>query len=224
MSSFLRLNITVEGQTEEKFVRNSLSKHLGSFQISTTVRRVRTSKDKYKIYRGGLISYQKAKFDIKTWLKEDKKKDVRFSTMFDLYALPEDFPGFREAKEIADIYEKVHYIETKFKDDIDDYRFIPYIQLHEFEALVLANPENLSFEYFQHDNAIRELKKLLQSNNDNPEAINDKIAPSKTIMKLIPEYDKVNAGAFIAAINGLHFLRDKCKHFGDWVENLEELK
>jgi len=57
MNKFIRLNITAEGQTEERFVKETLSKHLGNYQISTDVRRVLTSKDKYHKFRGGLFNY-----------------------------------------------------------------------------------------------------------------------------------------------------------------------
>lgn len=106
MSSFIRLNITAEGQTEERFVKQTLSGYLGQFNISTDVRNVLTSKDKNKCYRGGLISYVKAKKDILTWLKEDNNSEARFTTMFDLYALPEDFPKYNESKKITDAYKK----------------------------------------------------------------------------------------------------------------------
>jgi hypothetical protein len=225
MNKFIRLNITAEGQTEVRFVKETLSKHLGNYQISTDVRPVLTSKDKYRKFRGGLFNYQKAKNDIVTWLKEDNNKDARFSTMFDLYALPGNFPGFDEAKKIQDIYVKVNFLEERFKEDIGDYRMIPYIQLHEFEALVLANPQNLKLEYFEHENAINALEKLLKEHDNNPEKINDnrETAPSKRVIKLIPEYDKVNVGATIAGINGIDFLKEKCKHFGEWMQRLENL-
>lgn len=135
MTKFLRLNITAEGPTEERFVKDILARHLDYFNISTDVRSVRTGKDRFKTYRGGLISYQKAKFDINTWLKEDKDKEARFTTMFDLYALPQDFPGFDEALQIDDVYEKVKFLESHFKENIGDERFFPYFQLHEFELL-----------------------------------------------------------------------------------------
>lgn len=54
MRKFTRLNITAEGQTEERFVKDTLSFHLGKYNISTDVRCVLTSKDKKKCYRGGL--------------------------------------------------------------------------------------------------------------------------------------------------------------------------
>ncbi len=218
MNTFRRLNITAEGQTEEKFVKQTLSTYLGQYNISTNVRCVLTSKDKRKYYRGGLISYEKAKNDIITWLKEDNHSDVIFSTMFDLYALPQDFPKFKEAQKYTDPYQKVKHLEDAFKEDINDVRFLPYIQLHEFETLLLSKPQELKYEYFEHEDSINKLVELLKDKR-NPELINDKpeTAPSKRIIKLIPEYEcnKVAVGAAIANMIGVEFLKSSCKHFND---------
>jgi len=111
-------------------------------------------------YRGGLVSYQKARKDIQSWLKEDANPDARFTTMFDLYALPDDFPLYKESKSIMNPYQKVDSLENALKEDINDLRFVPYIQLHEFETLVLANPNNLALEYFDNDNAIQHYKRF----------------------------------------------------------------
>lgn len=222
---FIRLNITAEGQTEEKFVKNTLAMYLGKFNISTDVRRVLTSKDKRKSYRGGLISYEKAKKDIETWLKEDSSSESRFTTMFDLYGLPNDFPEYKKIKNITNPYDKVAALEKAMKEDIDDYRFIPYIQLYEFEALIFSNLRNLEYEYFEHETAIAELENQLQQKSNNPELINDNIetAPSKRILKLIPEYSKVSVGAEVAGIDGMTPLKEKCRHFREWVEKLEKI-
>lgn len=34
--------------------------------------------------------------DIQTWLKQNSKSDCRFTSMFDLYGLPDDFPDYAE--------------------------------------------------------------------------------------------------------------------------------
>ena len=82
--------------------------------------------------------------------------------MFDLYALPNDFPKFEEAKKCADVYRKVEVLEEAFKEDIGDYRFLPYIQLHEFEALILSKPEELLYEYFEYEDEVKKLVELLE--------------------------------------------------------------
>jgi hypothetical protein len=197
--SFLRLHVIAEGRTEEKFVKNVLSKHLGHFNISTDARSVLTSKDKraHKAYRGGLVDFERARKDILTWMKEDNNPECRFTTMFDLYALPADFPGYRKMKRENDPYQRVEKLETALAKEIPDPRFIPYIQLHEFEALIFADPNLLAEEYLEHERPIQNLVKVLQKAKDNPELIDGgkDTAPSKRILSEIPEYDKVNGRA-----------------------------
>jgi len=224
MSKFIRLNITAEGQTEEKFVKTCLSSYLGDKNISTDVRSILTRKDKFKHYRGGLINYKKAKRDIQTWMKHDNTDNVFFTTMFDYYALPNDFPHFEESKKIRNPYERVAFLEKKFEEDINDRRFIAYIQLHEFEALLFSNPKILSEYYFEYEN---EIEKLVQISKEfvNPELINDKpaTAPSKRLKNIIPPFDKVNIGAIAICRIGIENLKQSCKHFNDWITKLESI-
>ena len=226
MSQFIRLNITAEGQTEEAFVKQTLSKYLGDFNLSTDVRCVLTSKDKRKHYRGGLISYSKAKKDIQAWLKEDNHSETRFTTMFDLYSLPSDFPGFDASKKILDPYKKVIYLESEFEKDINDFRFIPYIQLHEFEGLLFSDL-NIYKEGFDDDEFL-DYDYLVETVNefDNPEMINDgkDTAPSKRLEnKIFKRYDKVVYGSLIAELIGLDKIRTKCSGFDVWIKKLSEI-
>lgn len=222
--NFVRINITAEGPTEEHFVKSTLSLYLGKNNISTDVRNVKTSKDKFKTHRGGLINYPKAKNDIGLWMREDDHREAYFTTMFDLYGLPNDFPGFEESKKIYDPYERVSFLEERFKEDIDHPRFIPYIQLFEFEALILSKPEVLIDEYFDREDEIQNLINQVKEKG-NPELINDNIetAPSKRILKLIPEYNKVSVGSYIAGAIGMEWLLKECQHFNSWISDLEKL-
>lgn len=221
----IRLHITAEGQTEQAFAKIVLTPQLASFHVFVDARCVLTSKDKRasREYRGGLLSYEKAKKDIQNWLKEDNHPECRFTTMFDLYALPDDFPGVMQAKAQLDHYKRVEMLEAAMKQDINDPRFIPYIQLHEFEALILADPQQLDWEYMEHDRPINNLTSMVDGHN--PELINDgpTTAPSKRILAEIPEYDKVTAGVSVAAKIGLQTLRQKCRHFNEWLTSLEQL-
>jgi len=227
VSKLIRLHITAEGQTEERFVKDALVEHLSFYNVFADVRCVLTSKDKHKKYRGGLISYQKAKSDIRNWLASDNNGETRFTSMFDLYALPSDFPGYELAMQEHDPYSKIAVLEEAFYHDLNDRRFIPYIQLHEFEALLFVKPSLLELEYFDHKKEIEQLNQILLSFAHNPELINDKreTAPSKRIISLIPEYEgnKVNVGAAIASLIGLETLKSSCRHFREWLTKLETL-
>lgn len=141
--------------------------------------------------------------------------------MFDYYALPRDFPGFEQAQKLSSIFDKVHFLEEEFRKDIGDWRFIPYIQVHEFESLLFVEPECLSPIYFD-DNAVAVLKSVGAA-FENPELIDNgqDTAPSKRILHVIPDYDKVTAGVDSLKLVGMEKLMAKCSHFAEWVGKWE---
>lgn len=109
----IRLHLVVEGQTEETFVNRVLVEHFGQFNIVSDARCVETSRKRGKIYRGGVIDYRRVKSDLVRWMKEDQNTDARFTTMLDLYTLPEDFPRFAEAKQQSDPHGRVAMLEPE---------------------------------------------------------------------------------------------------------------
>lgn len=222
-----RLHITAEGQTEEMFVNDTLMYHLANYEVFSDVRCVLTSRNGSILYRGGMTTYKKAKDDITRWLNEERNnKDVAFTTMFDYYALPNDFPGLIESSTIIDPYERVLKIEEELFKDIDDKRFIPYIQLHEFEALLFTDPQKFDVEFFENPQGIADLQAIAETYN-NPELINNGVetAPSKRIIKVFPSYadNKPAIGSMIAQDIGIDALKKSCKHFREWVTKLEGL-
>ena len=220
-----RLNFIVEGQTEEAFVNQILSPYLVGFEVWVKVRCVQTSRSRNIKHRGGIGSYGKAKNDINAWIKEDRNSDVRFTTMFDVYGLPTNFPGYKDAKQTSDPYGRVKVLEDALREDISDRRFIPHFQLYEFEALLLSDPQKLDSQ-FDYSTGIRRLVDMVAS-FDSPELINDgnNTAPSKRIIGEIPEYEKMkpSAAPIVADKIGLLTLRLKCKHFDEWLCRLETL-
>ena len=55
-----------------------------------------------------------------TWMKEDGHAECRFSTMFALYALPHDFPGYSDAAREIDPYRRIDVVEDALRSDVDD--------------------------------------------------------------------------------------------------------
>jgi hypothetical protein len=232
----IRLHITAEGQTEERFVKEVLSPYLGERNVWTDARCVLTSKNNRLGvgYRGGWrrsSAYTTVKRDICTWMKEDRNPDVRFTTMFDLYALPRDFPGYDEAYRESNPYHRVSVLEEALSADIngefDDTRFVPYIQLHEFEALILADPKQLDWEFLEHDRPIQRLIDMVAKEGGNPELIDDgeHTAPSKRIIAEIAEYagNKATSGPLVAGKIGMATLLERCQHFAEWIDGLVRL-
>jgi hypothetical protein len=219
-----RLNIVVEGQTEETFVNDLLVPHLAAFGVYTSVRCVATSRSGGRWFRGGMISYEKARKDLELWMKQEQRNtDVAFSTMFDLYRLPSDFPAFGESASLAP-YERVERIESALADELGHPRFIAYIQLHEFEALVLTDPKVFALYYDKQQTSIDRLVAVRES-FANPELIDDGVntAPSKRILAEFPDYAKPTLGPLFVAAIGLPRLRDDCPHFDAWITRLERL-
>ncbi|MYA21831.1 MAG: DUF4276 family protein, partial [Gemmatimonadetes bacterium] len=120
---------------------------------------------------------------------------------------------------------RVKVLDDGLGEDISDRRFIPHFQLHEFEALLLSDPQKLDAQ-FDRSTGIRRLVDMVAS-FDSPELINDgnDTSPSKRIIGEIPEYErmKVSAAPIVADKIGLPTLRLKCKHFGEWICKLETL-
>lgn len=220
---WVRLYITVEGPSEKEFADRALKPHLAGFGIDVRPRVVVTNRKLGK--RGGILDFDKIKGDIGRLMKEDRHEEARFTTMVDLYALPSEFPGWVEARKMARPVDRVAVLETALGTEFAEQRFIPFIQLHEFEALLYCDLEELQRRIANSEAGIKALRKEVM--NLEPETINEgaTTAPSKRIIRHIPIYErnKVRVGAPAAAAIGLNTLRQKCPHFGLWLSRLEAL-
>jgi hypothetical protein len=223
-----RLYLFAEGQTEQTFADKVIGTHLSQhgvyLQKSVLIAH---AKKKGKAHRGGGRKYAPMKNDILRFLSQEKAQDVFFTTMIDLYAIPTDFPGFNEAENLRHLpVKRVELLEQRFADDIGSPRFIPYIQLHEYEAYLFADPTWFEYFYNHHTNEIAALQAIADS-KDSPELINDgqQSAPSKRIIAHLPDYEgaKPLVGPQVAELIGLAVIQSKCPHFSAWLSRLEQL-
>lgn len=217
----IELCVVVEGPTEEGFVRDVLAPHLFKHQVNCNASIVgRPGK------KGGVRSIQRVTAHLRKWM-QDRRPSLRFTTMFDLYKLPSDFPGFQESRALHDAYARAEQLEVALAAKFEDSRFIPYLQLHEFEALLLADPTKFKTFFPDCERVIPQLLKLA-SLEGSPELINDgeTTSPSKRVIKLLPGYMNLKsvAGPAIAREIGLATIREKCHHFSQWLTRLEELQ
>lgn len=160
--------VLVEGQTEEAFVKRVLQEHLLKYNVSliptiVSTKRVKSGPD----FKGGIVAYKRVRGDILRLLKDSSAELV--TTMFDLYGLPNDFPGRSEARGTPQ--EKVRFIEDAFKKDIDNRRFLGYLSLHEFEGLLFSSPSIIA-KTLNFQNRENEIKRIRDSFSS-PEEIND---------------------------------------------------
>jgi hypothetical protein len=147
--------------------------------------------------------------------------------MIDLYAIHTDFPGLAEAERLRHMPDKrVEALEHVFAQDIGDSRFVPYIQLHEYEAYLFSDPTCFEYFYDHHDRQIAALKAIADA-HARPELIDDgqHSAPSKRIIAELPDYEgsKAVVGPGVAKLIGLDVIRGKCPHFAAWLSRLEQL-
>ena len=221
--AWIRLYITVEGQAEKEFADRALKPHLAGYAIDVRSRVVVTNRKLGK--RGGILDFDKIRGDISRLMKEDRHGEARFTTMVDLYALPAEFPGWAEAHKKSDPVDRVAVLERALASEFAESRFIPFIQLHEFEALLYCDLGELQRRIANSESGIKALQKDVL--NLEPEEINEgaTTAPSKRIIRHVPIYErnKVRVGAPAAAAIGLNNLRTKCPHFGNWLSGLEAL-
>ena len=101
----------------------------------------------------------------------------------------------------------------------DHRRFIPFVMMHEFEALLFSDCEQFAIGIDRPASRFQKIRDSFPS----PEAIDDSpvTAPSKQIEALVPGYEKPLLGALAALEIGLETMRVECPHFDCWVSRLE---
>lgn len=218
----------VEGQTEQTFVRSQLAAHLGLRGI--TVWPVLPGKTRKS---GGVKKWESSRNDIIRTLKERRY----CTTMFDFYAMPADWPGREDAGRLS-WEQRGSHVESNILDDLaqhmgeswDPSQLIPYVQMHEFEALVFSNTEKLADVCAALCDSPREdlrgkFDEILEEAGD-PEAIDDgyETCPSRRITGLVPRYRKRLHSPIVATRVGFDQLRETCNHFASWIRKLEGLE
>ncbi|MEH7887583.1 DUF4276 family protein [Elizabethkingia meningoseptica] len=213
------LIIIVEGQTEKEFVQKTLRNYfhsLGIYDVRAIM--IQTSKG----HKGGLVNYDHLKNDIDRILKSEKA--VIVSTFVDFFRIPSNFPGYGLSLSKTNVDLKIEVLEEGMRRDINDDRFVPYIQKHEFEALLFSSDRGFS-NWFDDIGIIADLTTIVNKYS-NPEEINTGIdtAPSKRIIKILgsknKKYDKIAEGNLIAEEIGIQRILEKCPNFKKWIELL----
>ena len=218
------VHVLVEGQTEEAFVSRILSPHFSSLNTYLQPIIIKTKRTASKAFKGGINKYDQVKGDLVKLLRNSSLSAV--TTMIDYYDLPNDFPDYGSLPD-GSCYDKVAYLQAAFRADIDDERFIPFITLHEFEALLFVQPAEIAGVLSQPSrrrSAAIELTKIRQQFNS-PEEIDggSTTHPSARIRSQISQYQKPVDGILIAQRIGLNSIRAECPHFNDWLSQLESL-
>ena len=212
-----RLFIVVEGRSEEMFVKELLQPYFASLGFySVTPVKIQTSKG----YKGGFVNYQHLKNDILRLLNE---KEAIVTTFVDFFRIPNSVPNYDTCMRAGETSMKIDCLEQSMKADIQNaHHFIPYIQQHEFESLIFSSSRAYTLYYT--DRVVVAIDRII-AQYDTPEDINDSAmtAPSKRLLAIIPNYNKVNDGNIIALEIGIETILQKCPRFKNWIDTLVEM-
>ena len=212
----------VEGPTERIFVEKLLAPWLGQKNIFLTP--IILSKPGEK---GGDVKFARAQRDIGLHLKQ--RRDTYLTLFIDYYGIKNDWPGYAEAKKQRDHRQKAEIMNTAtrekvtalFADQKAARRFIPYVAMFEFEALLFSSPAILARHLGVRE---KEVQSILDECGE-PEKINDSpaSAPSKRLEALANRFGKTTTGIAVATEIGIANIRAQCPLFNAWLGALEQL-
>lgn len=220
-----RINIVVEGQTERQFVEGPLLEHLLPFGILVSGKIIGVPG-----HKGGRVNYARVKKDVTHLLRSDRRSHC--STLIDYYGLGDGFPGDASRQEKTLRQQHAAGIERATLDDIaealgDDLRvrerFVPFIVLHEFEALLFSDPKALAESIGEP--SLAQQFQIIVAAAGAPEDIDDspQTAPSKRILGIFPRYRKALDGPRAVEAIGVPTIVRACPHFAEWLERLQVL-
>ena len=210
----IRVAISVEGQTEEEFVKQVLTEHLRGRGVEPTPIRLGRARGQSG---GGNVSVERLVTEM-----------VRLLRSFDVVTSLVDFYGFRQKKDktVDELEEDLtRHIRKRIDRHWHPEKAFPYVQRHEFEGLLFSDVDAFTETINVPKESVEKLRKI-RAAFATPEDINDNqiTAPSKRIRKIIPRYKKVVDGPLLAMKMGLDKIRTECPRFNVWVTSLESLR
>ena len=201
----IRLAISVEGETEEEFVKNVLAENLRAKGV-----------EPYPSLLKGDVTVEKLASDM-----------AKLVWSFDFVTSLVDFYGFRGKGSVTveELEERIgEEVDRKIARNWDQSRLIPYVQRHEFEGLLFSDVSAFAGLIYATEETVADLQRV-RSRFTTPEDVNDgcETAPSKRIERAIPRYNKRVSGSQIALDIGLCVIRAQCPRFSRWLTQLESL-
>lgn len=218
-----RVHVICEGQTEETFVNEVLQPALspaGVYLFPALLGRPG--------HKGGNVGFERALRDIRLRLLGDV--EAHCTTFFDYYGINPAFPGRSEAQSHWPAEQKARLLCESFAARVHERlgdgaasRFIPYVQMYEFEGLLFSCPRRFSIGIGEPD--LETSFTQVRQSFTTPEHINDSIhtAPSKRVSELCSAYQKPVHGVLAALEIGVDDFRLQCPIFDRWLAEIEAL-
>jgi hypothetical protein len=222
MNECANVIVLSEGPTEQLFVKQLLAPYLA--QKGVFLQAVVLHKPGQK---GGDVKFARARNDIGKHLKQ--RKNTWITLFVDYYGIDSDWPGYAESRQQTEHARKAQImnqataeeIDTLFADLDSTRRFIPYVSMHEIEALYFSDPPCLAEKSGA---PLKSVEQILAECGE-PENINDHptTAPSKRLEYLSNRFKKTTTGIAIATAIGIPKMRQSCPLFNRWITTLEQL-
>jgi len=223
MSDYIEVVAIVEGRSEQIFVEALLQPYLAQKMIFIVATQVTKPGQK-----GGDVKFDRVKKDLGIHLKQ--RSDTYVTTFIDYYGTKE-WPGIDEIPSNLQPEQIAKYLNHKtkiavnalFTEQQSERRFIPYMSIHEFEALLFSDSailaKTLRIEEEKITNIIEQYGE--------PESINNSVqtAPSKRLDRWSKngKFPKTTKGISIATEIGMEKMRAKCPIFNAWISGFESL-
>lgn len=206
----MRVGVVCEGQTEVDFVKMVLTPYFSSQSIWVYPTILQAPSGRH---RGGRVSIER----LVNFIAHEFHNADRLTTLVDFYGFAD-----RGGRNPDELEEAIRNALTKAIGDWAQRFFLPYVQVHEFEALLFSDPG--AFDWVLDDWNEQAYQRLLavRQNFATPEDINDcpETAPSKRIEQILRSYSKPEHGPIIAGAIGIEKMRQACPRFNRWIEEL----
>lgn len=224
MSDYIEVIAVVEGKTEQVFIEKILAPYLGHKNIG--IRATQVSKPGQK---GGDVRFSRVKRDLEGHLKQ--RADTYVTTFIDYYGTKE-WPGLDSvpiqaspeiiAQTVNDATKS--QVTSLFPEQQAERRFIPFVAVHEFEALLFSDAEILAQQLGVESTDITTVISACGS----PEAINNnpQTAPSKRLdgWSKNNKFLKTTTGISVAEKIGIEKMRKQCPLFNSWIATFEQIQ
>lgn len=203
-----RLAISVEGQTEETFVRRVLAEHLRPMEVDPMLLGSPRRRG-----GGGNVSIEELVLDM-----------AGLRRNYDAVTSLVDFYGFRDKRDMTVEELEGHLLQEIEAQGGSEAPVFPYVQKHEFEGLLFSDPAAFRTLSRTKDSHVATLETVRQQ-FETPEDINDDPdgAPGKRIAFAVPGYRKRRDGPEVAREAGLEKIRAECPRFDAWLTRMEGL-
>ena len=195
-SNIVTITVLCEGKTELFFVKKILNPFF------------------YNSYKIHLLPHDlKGRVTTDKIIKEIKRaKTTIITTLVDYY-------GFVDAHNRT-----IEELTSEIKQNFSSKYIVPYIQLHEIEALWFSDIDSIARKMNANFEQKQKLKRIIQS-YPNPEDINNSkdTAPSKRLERIFLGYDKPIDGVSIAENIPIEVYMQKCPRFKIWIETIIQM-